>query len=118
MSDTRRHRKTVPQRRRREYRTPAARPSLLIRAQCCGAMIAADPSRMRGNWIDVHESGCRVPWEALPRDLREDGGEPRDVWPTAPWLPAEGLRLTAVNRRPGARPASPGHAAPRLRRQP
>jgi hypothetical protein len=118
MSRTRRYRSTDNRQRRREYRTPRQVPqrSRLQRAQCCGAMIAADPARMHGNWADVHEPGCRVPWEALPPDVRDDGGEPRDVYPFAPWLPPAGLRLTAVNRRPGARPANPDHAAPVRRR--
>jgi hypothetical protein len=113
MSRSRKYRNTDPRQRRREHRTPPPSPrSLWVRAACCGALIAADPARMGKGWADVHEAGCRVPWDALHLD-----GEPREVHPAAPWLPS-GARLRAVNRAPGSRPANPDHAAPHLRQRP
>jgi hypothetical protein len=112
MSNSRKYRKTDGPARRRAFTTSAAPvlPSLWQRAGCCGAVIAADPSRMSKTWADVHEPGCPAPWEALGLD-----GEPREVYPLAPYLPA-GTRLRAVNRSPGRAPASPGHQAALRRR--
>jgi hypothetical protein len=86
-------------------RTQPSQPSLWQRAECCGAMIAADPDRMARDWADVHEAGCRAPWDQLGLD-----GLPREVYPGAGWLP-EGTRLRAVNRKAGVVPARPQHAA-------
>ena len=112
MSKSRRRRTRGPERRAifRESTASAPLRSLWQRADCCGAMIAADPGRMGSSWADVHEPGCPAPWEALGLD-----GEPREVWPGAPYLP-DVPRLRAVNRRPGSRPASPEHLAAVRRR--
>lgn len=111
MGKSRRYRQDGAERRRSfAGSTVPVRPSLWQRAQCCGAMIAADPARMGSTWADVHEPGCGAPWEALGLD-----GPARDVYPGAPGVPS-GERLRAVNRRPGARPASPEHQAPLRRR--
>lgn len=108
MGKSRRYRQTGPE-RRKSFTTGTARglQSLWQRAQCCGAVIAADASRMSRNWADVHEPGCPVPWEALGLD-----GPPRDVYPGAPYLPG-GVYLRAVNRRSGSRS---GHQAAERRR--
>jgi len=109
MGKSRRYRQDGPERRKAfSGSTAPARPSLWRRAECCGATIAADRSRMGRDWADVHEPDCRVPWEILGL-----GGEPREVYPLAPYLPA-GRRLHAVNRMPGAQSAR--HQAA-LRRQ-
>ena len=116
MSEGKRRRNLDRARRERAQRAsrstrsgkPPARRSRFQRAECCGAMVAADPGRMGRDWADVHEDGCTAPWEALGLD-----GEPRPVFPGAPWLPA-GLQLRAVNRKAGSAPASPQHAARRL----
>jgi hypothetical protein len=108
MSGSRRNRKLTGAERRKAFTrddTPG-QPSLWQRADCCGATIAANPDRMGSRWADVHEPGCPAPWEALGLD-----GEPAEVYPGAPGMP-EGTRLRAVNRMPGAVPASPEHAAP------
>jgi hypothetical protein len=111
MGKSRRYRQDGAERRRSfTAGTAPGLPSLWQRAQCCGATIAADLSRMSRQWADVHEPGCPAPWEALGLD-----GPPRDVYPGAPWVPAAG-RLRAVNRRPGSRPASPEHQAAQRRR--
>jgi len=106
MGKSRRYRQGGPERRRAfSGSTAPARPSLWRRAECCGATIAADRSRMGRDWADVHEPGCREPWRQLGLD-----GEPREVYPLAPYLPA-GRRLRAVNRMPGSVPAQPDHRA-------
>lgn len=111
MGKSRRYRKDGAERRRSSTAsTVPERPSLWQRARCCGAVIAADPGRMSRNWADVHEPGCTVPWEALGLD-----GEPREVYPGAPYLPP-GDRLRAVNRSPGRQPAVSGHQAAVRRR--
>jgi hypothetical protein len=111
MSKSRRNRAGGAERRRIYSGTgePSLR-SLWQRAECCGATIAADPGRMGSGWADVHEPGCPAPWTALGLD-----GTARDVYPGAPYLP-DVPRLRAVNRRPGARPATPEHEAAQRRR--
>jgi hypothetical protein len=92
--------------------TPASPPlrSLWRRAPCCGATISADRDRMGTWWADVHEPGCRVPWEELGVS-----GEPFEVYPGAPQIP-DGARLRAVNRKPGSWPANREHIAAQVRR--
>lgn len=110
MGKSRRYRQGGAERRKNfTADTSPAIPSLWQRARCCGATIAADPSRMSRRWSDVHEPGCPAPWEALGLD-----GPPRDVYPGAPGVPP-GTYLNAVNRRPGAVPAQPEHASARRR---
>lgn len=106
MGKSRRYRQDGAERRRSfTASTSPALPSLWQRAGCCGATIAADRSRMHRNWADVHEPGCRAPWEALGLP-----GPARDVYPGAPGIPP-GQRLRAVNRRPGSVPVQDGHQA-------
>ena len=110
MGKSRRYRQAGAGRRRNfSGSTAPVTPSRWQRARCCGATIAADPSRMGRRWSDVHEPGCPAPWEALGLD-----GEPFDVYPGAPGIAYEG-RLRAVNRRPGSVPAQPEHASARRR---
>jgi hypothetical protein len=109
MSKSRRYRQSGAERRRTfAGNPPPSLPSLWQRADCCGAMIAADPGRMGKSWADVHEPGCTAPWEALGLD-----GPARDVYPGAAYLPPG--RLRAVNRSPGRLPANPGHQAAQRR---
>lgn len=91
MSGTRKYRNLAGPARRKAF-TRGAAGSKWDRAQCCGAVIAADPARMGRRWADVHEPGCPVPWETLGLD-----GPPRPVYPGAPGIPP-GIRLRAVNR--------------------
>lgn len=110
MSGTRRNRKLDPAQRRKAFTRGTAQPSRWQLAECCGATIAADQARMGSRWADVHEPGCRVPWDRLGLD-----GEPREVYPGAEYLP-EGSRLRAVNRQSGSVPANPDHLAAQRRR--